>query len=101
MILPSMHGHLVYALSDRDMEEMMAERDFSVDHSTINRWVLNDSPQLDAAFRQKKKRVGKRLRMDDTYRKVKGQWKYSYRAVDGHGQTIDFLLTAKRDNKAA
>jgi transposase-like protein len=38
----------------------MAERGFSVDHSTINRWVLHDSPPLDAAFRRKKKRVGKR-----------------------------------------
>ncbi len=79
----------------------MAERGFSVDHSTINRWVLHYSPQLDAAFRRKKKRVGKRWRMDETYIKVKGQWKYYYRAVDKQGQTIDFLLTATRDSKAA
>ena len=73
MILQSMRGYLAYSLSDRDSEAMMAERGFSVDHSTINRWGLNDSPQLDAAFRQKKKRVGKRWRMNETYRKVKGQ----------------------------
>jgi len=53
------------------------------------------------AFRRKKKRVGKRWRLDETYIKVKGQWKYSYRAVDKQGQTIDFLLTATRDSKAA
>jgi putative transposase len=80
---------------------MMAERGFSVDHSTINRWVLQYSPQLDAAFRQKKKRVGMRWRMDETYIKVKGQWKYYYRAVDKQGHTIDFLLTATHDRKAA
>jgi transposase-like protein len=90
-----------YALSYRDIEEMMAERDFSLDHSTINRWVLHYSPQLEAAFRRKKRRIGVRWRMDESYIKVKGQWKYYYRAVDKQGQTIDFLLTATRDTKAA
>jgi len=101
MILQSMRWYLAYALSYRDIEEMMAERGFSVDHSTIHRWVLHYPLQLDAAFRRKKKRVGKRWRMDETYIKVKGQWKYYYRAVDKQGQTIDFLLTAKRDAKVA
>lgn len=101
MILQSVRWYLAYSLSYRDIEELMHERGFSVDHSTINRWVLHYSPQLEAAFRLKKKRVGKRWRMDETYIKVKGQWKYYYRAVDKQGQTIDFLLTAKRDAKAA
>ncbi len=101
MILQSVRWYLAYALSYRDIEELMQERGFSVDHSTINRWVLHYSPQLDAAFRRKKKRVGKRWRMDETYVKVKGQWKYYYRAIDKQGQTIDFLLTASRDTKAA
>ena len=39
--------------------------------------------------------------MDETYIKVKGQWYYLYRAVDKHGQTIDFLLTEHRDTAAA
>ncbi len=101
MILQSVRWYLAYALSYRDIEEVMQERGFSVDHSTINRWVLHYSPQLDTAFRQKKKRVGHRWRMDETYVKIKGQWKYYYRAVDKQGQTIDFLLTATRDTKAA
>ena len=101
MILQSIRWYLTYSLSYRDIEELMAERGFSVDHSTINRWVLHFSPQLEAAFRRKKKRVGKRWRMDETYIKVKGQWKYYYRAIDKQGQTIDFLLTDKRDAKAA
>ena len=79
----------------------MAERGFSMDHSIIHRGVLHYSPQLESAFRQKKNRVGKLWRMDETYIKVKGQWKYYYRAVDKQGQTIDFLLTATRDTKAA
>jgi transposase-like protein len=66
------------------------------------RWVQKFAPQLEAAFRKGKKRpVGKSWRMDETYIKVKGQWKYLYRAVDKEGQTIDFLLTAHRDKKAA
>ncbi len=101
MILQSVRWYLAYSLSYRDIEEMTAERGFSVDHSTINRWVLQYSPQLDAAFRQKKKRVGTRWRLDETYIRVKGQWTYYYRAVDKHGQTIDFLLTATRNTKAA
>jgi len=101
MILQSIRWYLAYALSYRDIEELMHERGFSVDHSTINRWVLHYAPQLEAAFRRKKKRVGNRWRMDESYIKVKGQWTYYYRAVDKQGQTIDFLLTAARDTNAA
>jgi len=101
MIMQSMRWYLAYALSYRDIEEMMAEQGFSVDHSTINRWVLHYSPQLEPAFRFKKKYAGNRWRMDETYIKVKGQWTYYYRAIDKQGQTIDFLLTATRDTKAA
>ncbi len=101
MILQSLRWYLAYALSYQDIEEMMVERGFSVDHSTINRWVIHYSPQLDATFRHKKKRVGTRWRMDETYIKVKGQWTYYYRAVDKQGHTIDFLLTATRDRQAA
>ena len=80
----------------------MAERGVEVDHSNIYRWVQKFTPQLEAAFRKGKKRqVGKSWRMDETYIKIKGQWKYLYRAVDKDGQTIDFPLTARRDKKAA
>jgi len=56
---------------------------------------------LEKAFHKKKKEPGNRWRMDETYLKVKGVWKYYYRAVDKQGNTIDFLLTFKRDTKAA
>ena len=69
----------------------------SVDHATINRWVLKYSPQLEAAFHHHKRPVGKSWRMDETYIRIKGEWRYLYRAVDKHGQTIDFLLTEHRD----
>ncbi|MEG0533664.1 MAG: IS6 family transposase, partial [Citrobacter sp.] len=90
-----------YALSLRNLEEIMAERGIIVDHSTLHRWVIRLVPLLDKAFRRYKRRTGRRWRMDETYIKIKGQWKYLYRAVDTSGQTIDFLLTAKRDAAAA
>ena len=93
--------YLAYALSLRNLEEMMAERGIVVDHSTLHRWVIRLVLLLDKAFRRHKRTVGRRWRMDETDIKVKGQWKYLYRAVDTSGQIIDFLLTAKRDSAAA
>jgi putative transposase len=78
---------------------MMAERGLVVDHGTLNRWVVHYAPKLEKAFHKKKKRPGVRWRMDETYLKVRGQWRYYYRAVDKAGETIDFLLTAKRDTR--
>lgn len=101
MILQSVRWYCAYSLSYRDIEEMMRERGLGVDHSTVQRWVVHYAPRLEQLFRQKKKRPGDRWRMDETYIKVKGRWQYFYRAVDKQGNTIDFLLTARRDKKAA
>ncbi|MEI8591522.1 IS6 family transposase [Xenorhabdus bovienii] len=101
IIAQCVRWYLAYALSLRNLEEMMAERGIEVDHSTLHRWVTRLVPLLDKAFRRYKRPVGRRWRMDETYIKVKGQWKSLYRAVDTTGQTIDFLLTAKRDAPAA
>jgi len=101
IILLNVRWYLAYPLSYRNLEEMMAERGLSVDHSSIQRWVVKFSPQLEKEFQKRKKAVGTSWRLDETYIKVKGKWKYLYRAVDKEGLTIDFLLTAKRDKKAA
>ena len=68
----------------------MDERGVEVDHSTLNRWVLKYVPLLEAQFRARKRPVGSSWRMDETYVKVKGVWKYLYRAVDKTGATVDF-----------
>lgn len=85
----------------RNLEEMMRERGLNVDHSTINRWVLHYGPELDQRCRPHLNPTNDSWRVDETYVKVKKQWKYLYRAVDSKGNTIDFLLTARRDAEAA
>ena len=101
IILVCIRWYAAYALSYRNLEEMMQERGVSVDHSTINRWAIRYLPLLEEIFRRHKRPVGCSWRMDETYIKVRGQWKYLYRAVDKEGNTIDFLLRAKRDKAAA
>lgn len=101
VILLCVRWYVAYSLSLRNLEEMMAERGIEVDHSSVHRWVIKLVPLLDKAFHRRKQPVGKSWRVDETYVKVKGQWKYLYRAVDKAGNTVDFLLRAHRDKAAA
>jgi putative transposase len=102
VILLVVRWYLSYSLSYRDIEEMMLERGTKVDHSTLNRWVIEYAPLLESEFRKNhKKKTGSSWRMDETYIKIKGIWNYLYRAVDKEGETIDFMLSKKRDETAA
>ena len=93
--------YVAYPISYRQLEEMMQERGVVVDHSTLNRWVIKYAPECEKQFRRWQQPVGTSWRMDETYVRIKGQWKYLYRAVDKEGHTIDFLLTPTRDRDAA
>jgi putative transposase len=100
VILVCIRWYAAYPLSYRHLEEIMEERGVSVDRSTINRWAIRFLPLIEKMARKSKRPVGSSWRMDETYIKVKGAWKYLYRAVDKQGKTVDFLLTAKRDMAA-
>ena len=101
IILQCVRWYVAYALSYRNIEEMMAERGIHVDHATLNRWVLNYAPLLEQKARTYKKKVDRSWRMDETYIKIKGKWRYLYRAVDKYGATIEFMVTKRRDRGAA
>src|SRR3954470_9960049 len=100
MILWSVRWYMASPISYRQLEEMMGERGVAVDHSTLNRWVIRYAPEIEKHFRLRKRPGGKSWRRDETYSRVKGEWKYLSRAVDKDGQTVDFLLTPQRDRAA-
>ena len=101
VMLTCVRWYVAYPLSLRHIEEMMQERGVFVDHATVHRWAIKMVPVLAAIFRRRKRQAGGSWRMDETYIKVAGKWRYLYRVVDRAGDTVDFLLTAKRDMAAA
>lgn len=101
IIILCVRRYLRYALSLRDLEEIMAERSVHVDHVTIWRWIQRYAPELSRRCWPRLRRTNGSWRVDETYLRVAGKWTYLYRAVDSTGDTIDFLLSRKRDADAA
>ncbi|MBM1175597.1 IS6 family transposase [Microvirga arabica] len=101
VILLCVRWYLAYNLSLRNLEEMMAERGISVDHATVHRWVIRYSPELLKRFNQRKRVVTAKWHVDETYIKVRGQWKYLYRAIDSNGDTVEFWFSERRNLSAA
>jgi len=100
-ILCAVCWYLRYALSYRDVEEIMRERGVWVDHTTVFRWVQRYAPELDTRWRPQLRATNDSYRVDETYIKIKKRWYYLYRAVDSTGATLDFMLSATRDANAA
>jgi transposase, IS6 family len=90
-----------YGISYRDLAEMMQERGVEVDPSTIFRWVQRYAPELEKPMRRYLRHRSGSWCVDETYVRVGGQWKYLFRAGDKHGQLMDFMLSARRNNRAA
>jgi len=101
VILLAVGWYLRFSLSYRDVEELLAERGLHADHVTVWRWVQRYAPELQRCLRRHLKPTNDSWRMDETYVRVKGKWRYLYRAVDSSGATLDFLLSAKQDAAAA
>lgn len=101
VIVHAVFFYIRYAVSCRDLEEIMAERGVEVDHATLNRWVVKFAPLIAARAQARKRPTATSWRMDETYIKIKGRWTYLYRAVDRDGQTRDFMLSEHRNLAAA
>ena len=96
-----MRWYLRYALSYRDVEELLRERGVWVDHTTVFRWVQRYAPELDKRCRPYLRTTNDSYRVDAIYIKIKKQWYYLYRAVNSTGATLNFMLSATRDANAA
>ncbi|WP_328702793.1 IS6 family transposase [Belnapia mucosa] len=101
VILWAVRWYLMFPVSYRDLELMLADRSVEIAHTTIFRWVQTYAREIEKRIRPHLRSSNGSWRVDETYVRVKGRWSYLYRAVDSRGQTIDFLLSAERDVEAA
>ena len=101
IIVTCVRWYFRFSLSLRDVEELMAERGLAVDHTTIWRWVQRYGPEIHRRLRGHLKAKSPTWHMDETFVRIAGRWLYLFRAVDGHGQTVDFYLSETRDREAA
>ena len=101
VILWAVRWYLRFGISYRDLAAMLADRGVPVDHVTLYRWVQRFAPELERRLCRHLRPCRGPWHVDETYLRVGGEWRYLYRAVDGTGQTIDFLLSAERDERAA
>jgi transposase-like protein len=93
--------HIDLLLNDVVMPEMMAERGLLVDHTTVWRWCQKYGPMIYHRLRGKLKYTTTTWHIDETYVRIAGRWVYLFRAVDSHGDTVDFYLSETRDGEAA
>ena len=101
VILWALRWYLAFPISYRDLASMLSDQGVGMDHTTLFRWVQTYDAKLEQRVRRHLRPCTGSWRVDETYIKIKGAWTYLYRAVDSLGQTIDFLLSARRDAASA
>lgn len=101
MIVTCVRWYLRFCLSLRDLQELMAERGLAVHDTSIWRWVQAYAPEVHRRLRGEVKQKPSTWHMDETFVRIAGKWMYLFRAVDSHGQTVDFYLSETRDREAA
>ena len=89
VILMAVGWYLRFSLSYRDVEELLAERGLHADHVTVWRWVQRYAPEIEQRLRSRLKQTNDSWRVDETYIRVKGNWRYLYRAVDSSGTRLE------------
>ncbi|MBY0598827.1 IS6 family transposase [Bacillus bingmayongensis] len=101
IILVAVGYYCRFSLSYRDVSEILNERGVSVHPTTIMRWVHEYGNLIYQIWKKKNKSIELSWKLDETYIKVKGEWRYLYRAIDKEGYTLDIQLRKKRDHQAA
>src|SRR3712207_932610 len=100
IILLCVRWYCKYGISYRDLAEMLSERGVAVDPSTILRWVQRYASEIEKRIRPYQGPRSGSWRVDETYIRVGGKWKYLFRAVDKHGRLIASMLSDRRNTNA-
>src|SRR4029453_15423013 len=101
IIVTCVRWYLRFSLSHRNIEELMAERGLTVDHTTVWRWCQHYGPELHRRLQGQLRYKRTTRHMDETYVRIAGRWMYLFRAVDSRGETVDFYLSERRDPESA
>jgi hypothetical protein len=90
-----------FALSLRDVEELMLARGVAVTYETIRSWCAKFGPDYAARLRRRRPRPGDKWHLDEVFVKINGTTGYLWRAVDQHGDVLDILVQSRRNAVAA
>ena len=90
-----------FALSYRDVEDMLAERGIDVSYETVRRWALKFGTIIARKLRRGRPRPDGRWHLDEVFVSVNGKQLYVWRAVDSEGEVLDILVQSRRDRQAA
>ena len=93
--------YFLFALSYRDVEDMLAERGIDVTYETVRRWVLKFGTTIARKLRRGRPRPDRRWHLDEVFVSINGRQLYVWRAVDSEGEVLDILVQPRRDHKAA